>query len=246
MLPLFQMAERFWPFHARSCVKPWPLGSASRSHCVWVRGFRRGSNCVINSQHYEKTKLNLHLLGLYHWKFCVITYEERQAPRVWISRKMNQHSPTTPTKKSVNVYSGLLSHLFFPLSNFFFPSPVSGWNLGKKKEGEWWDISASLWRVKVSLLAWWLVHSADVTWSLSWARKPSAWLLLQRTCFSSVFWVLCDWQEPRCVLFHPDLLLHLPPVSRGPVWLEPEGRRRMLTENRCKGKIWSLWNNENW
>lgn len=57
---------------------------------------------------------------------------------------------------------------FFSIKQlFFFPSQVSGLNLGEKKEGEWWDISASLWRVKVSLLAWWLVHSADVTWSLS-------------------------------------------------------------------------------
>lgn len=39
-------------FMFRACVKPWPLCSASRSHCVWVRVFRRGSNCVINSQCY--------------------------------------------------------------------------------------------------------------------------------------------------------------------------------------------------
>lgn len=165
-LPLFQMAQSFWPFHACGCVKPWPLCSASRSHCVWVRVFRRGSNCVINSQRYEKPNLNLHRLCLYHWKF-LCHHIWRKASATCLNLTQNKPTFTNNThKKSVNIYLGLLSHLFFPLSNFFFLLRFLG-ETWEKKEGEWWDISASLWRVKVSLFAWWLVHSADVTWSLS-------------------------------------------------------------------------------
>lgn len=230
-LPLFQMAQRFWPFHARGCVKPWPLCSASRSHCVWVRVFRRGSNCVINSQRSGKTKLNLHRLGLYHWKL-LCHHIWRKASATCLNLTQNKPTFTNNThQKSVNVYSGLLSRLFFPLSNFFPPSLVSGWNLGKKRGIMMRHLGIPLVgqgeSVSLMTCSFCRCHLVIIL------RKPSAWLLLQGTCFSSVFWVLCDWQEPCCVLFHPDLLLHLPPVSRGP-------------ENRYKGKLWSLWNNKNW
>lgn len=68
-------------------------------------------------------------------------------------------------------------------------------------------------------------------------RKPSARPLLQGTCFSSVFWVLCDWQEPHCVplsiqtccstcLQHPE----------GQSGQSQRKRQRILTEKRNKAR----------
>lgn len=166
----------------------------------------------------KKTKLNL--FSSFHWKFlCHHTW--RKASSTCLNRSQNKPTFTNNThKKSVNVDSGLLSHLFFFIKQLFSSSLVSGWNQGGKKEGEWWDISASLWQVKVSLLTWWLVHSADVTWSLSRGSHLSG-----RSCRgpaslpSSGSCVTGRTLRPP---FHPDLLLHLPLASRGPVWLEPE------------------------
>ena len=78
--------------------------------------------------------------------------------------------------------------------------------------------------VKVSLLAWWLVHSADVTWSLSWGSHlpvgPAG-------PGHSVFWALCDWQDPYCFLFYFYPLLN--PTSRvQKAWLV-RGRGRQKT-----------------
>lgn len=184
-LPLFQMAQRFWPFQTRGRVKAWPLCSASRSHCVWVRVFRGVSNrAFLNSPPPRLEKANLNVLDtagglLLIWRLQVFLWsrlpEDKCSPGSF--GIIIPHSPTTPTKNMLMFIPDIFPHLFF--SHEGTPPPFQfvsePWEEKRDNDGA---APASFQRAKVSLLARWLVHSADVTWSLS-RRSHLPRLLLQ-------------------------------------------------------------------
>lgn len=114
------------------------------------------------------------------------------------SRIIWHHNPTfthNTHKKSAHVYSGHFSTpLFFP-STKEHPSLSEPWEKRRENDG---TAPASFQRVKVSLLARWLVHSADVTWSLS-RRSHLARLLLQDRllfCLLGPAWLAATRRRP--------------------------------------------------
>lgn len=170
--------------------------------------------------------------------------------------KRELNSPTTPTWNLLMFFSqDFLTPLFQEVTKLsksinFCDILLSLWaepgenarrgGIGDGGGGGWAGLLPR-W-VKVSLLAWWLVHSADVTWSLFWGSHLP---VVPGGLGHSVFWAPCDWQDPCSVLFYPDLLLHLPPVSKGPGWLEPQGRQSNHAEKQ-KRKLWRVCYNVNW
>lgn len=98
--------------------------------------------------------------------------------------------------------------------------------------GRGWAARLPRW-VKVSLLAWWLVHSADVTWSLFWGSHLP---VVPTGPGLSVFWAVCDWQDPSLRL--------LPPWPAHPTWAvagwdQREDRGHTQRDKKKKGKLWS-------
>lgn len=195
-----------WPFHNRSSVKRWPLCTASRSHCLWVTVFRLATNIVfskslVNYNIASKTKQKVEKQNTFSLHYT-ISYEKRirmvqrqmysQSFGIncnWIAGAIKVHSPTQNLLMFIQDF--LTPHFFQKVKKHFSVSGVTWGENRRGGGGGGWRSLAPPWWVKVSLLAWWLVHSADATWSLSWGSHLPGCSCRAR--FTSVFWVLCDW-----------------------------------------------------
>lgn len=112
------------------------------------------------------------------------------------------------------------------LIKFWYTSLVVGvtWGINRRRKSRWRKASlTSLVEGKVSLLAWWLVHSADVTWSLSWGNHLPVGPAGPR---HFVFLAPHNKQDACCFLFCFDLKL-LPCQNRAGL---VRGRRKTRVE----------------